>query len=168
MWKTLVFAHDFSVCAQRVESLVVDLARAHGARVIIVHVSELPQGLTADTRITPAGHRESVSLGDHTKRAAEARLDEVALRLRGLGVDVSTRAVIDDIPRGLLRSAEDAGADVIIMGTHGREGLRHFFLGSVAEKVLRRATVPVVTLRTSTEEDGRLREERDLEDELTG
>ena len=168
MWKTLVFAHDFSVCARRVEPLLVDLARSHCARVILVHVSELPQGLTPDTRITPPGHRESVPLGEHTKRAAEARLEEVAARLRSHGAEVVVRAVIDEIPSGILKTADDVGADAIVMGTHGREGIRHFFLGSVAEKVLRRATVPVVTLRTSTEEDARLPEERDLEDELTG
>ena len=168
MWKTLVFAHDFSVCAERVESLVVDLARTHGARVVLVHVSELPQGLSAETRITPPGHREPVALGDHTRRAAEARLEGVASRMRRLSVDVAIRAIIDDIPSGLLRSADEESADAIVMGTHGREGLKHFFLGSVAEKVLRRAKVPVITLRTSTEEDARIQEERDLEDELTG
>lgn len=168
MWKTILFAHDFSVCARRVEPLVVDLALTHGARVVLLHVSELPQGLSRETRITPPGHREPVALGEHTRRASEARLDEVASRLRERTVEVSVRALVDEIPGGILKTAADVTADLIVMGTHGREGLRHFLLGSVAEKVLRRATVPVLTLRTSTEEDGRLREERDLEDELTG
>jgi nucleotide-binding universal stress UspA family protein len=168
MWKTILFGHDFSVCARRVEPLVVEIARTHGARVVLLHVSELPQGLSPDTRITPPGRHEPVALGAHTLRATEARLGDVAARLRAAGVDTEVRALIDDIPRGILESARETAADLVVLGTHGREGLRHFFLGSVAEKVFRRATVPVLTLRTPIEEDGRVPEEQDLEDELAG
>ena len=168
MWNTLLFAHDFSSCAERVEPLVLGLAKLHGARIVIVHVTELPEGLSPEARITPEGHREPVTAGAHAAQTAALRLEQVAFRLRAEGASVEVRALLGAVPSVLLRAAKEVSADVIVMGTHGREGLRHFFLGSVAERVLRHATVPVVTLRTSTDEDSASREEQDLMDELTG
>jgi len=171
MWKTIFFAHDFSECARLVEPVVLGLAHIHHARIVLGHVSELPQGLTPETLVVPPGHHEPLKIGTYTQNAAEVRLATIATRMRSEGVDVETRTAIGAIPSGILAMASAASADVIAMGTHGREGLRHLLLGSVAEKVLRRAHVPVLTLRSSKkvdDEDSRLAEERDLEDELAG
>jgi universal stress protein A len=48
---------------------------------------------------------------------------------------------------GILQAAADARIDLIVMATHGRKGLSHFFIGSVAEQVVREATCPVLTIR---------------------
>lgn len=59
-------------------------------------------------------------------------------------------SVVEGIPRGeILEYIDDAGMDMVVMGTHGRTGLDHYLIGSVAEKVVRRAPVPVVTVRLS-------------------
>lgn len=59
-------------------------------------------------------------------------------------------AVVEGVPRSeILAYIDDAGMDMVVMGTHGRTGLDHYLIGSVAEKVVRRAPVPVVTVRLS-------------------
>ncbi|MGO9057345.1 MAG: universal stress protein [Candidatus Binataceae bacterium] len=52
-----------------------------------------------------------------------------------------------DAAAGILLAAADAGVDLIVMATHGRSGISHFFLGSVAERVVREANCPVLTIR---------------------
>lgn len=167
MWKVILYAHDFSECAARVEPVVTELARTHGARVVVCHVSQLTHGLSADTLITPPGEEGPMSIGDYTRRASLARLEEIAARLRANGVEAAVQALLDEVAPGILRAAEEQRAHVVVMGTHGRKGLEHLLLGSVAEKVLRQASIPVVTLRTPAK-PSQLREDDVLEDERTG
>jgi nucleotide-binding universal stress UspA family protein len=166
MWKTILFAHDFSGCAAGVESTVVELAMALGAKVVVCHVSELGHGLPPDTLITPRGETEPRRLDEFTLQAAGKRLDEIADRFRGRGVTCATAALLGPIPKGICRAAQEQSAELIVMGTHGRTGLDHLILGSVAEKVLRQAEVPVLTLRTPAKavlpfEDEVVSDERD-------
>lgn len=167
MWKTILYAHDFSECAAAVESTVVELAQLLRAGVVVCHVSELSHGLSADTIITPPGEEHSCRLGEFTLRSATARLDTIVARLRSHGVEACGAALLDPIAHGILRAAKEQRADVIVMGTHGRTGLEHLLLGSVAERVLRQADVPVLTLRTAAKKP-RLREDEVLQDELDG
>lgn len=167
MWKTILYAHDFSDCAAGVEPTVIELATALGATVVVCHVSELTHGLSADTKIAPPGEEHPRRLGDFTLRSASARLDEVVGRLQARGVTSHATARLDPIAIGILRAAREHAADVIVMGTHGRMGLEHLLLGSVAEKVLRQAPVPVLTLRTPAKAP-HLREDEVLSDERDG
>lgn len=167
MWKVLLYAHDFSECAARVEPVVIGLARTHGARVVVCHVSQLTHGLSANTLITPPGEEGPMPIGEYTRRASLARLEAIADRLRARGVETTVHALIDDLAPGILRAADELCAHAIVMGTHGRSGLEHLLLGSVAEKVLRQASIPVITLRTPAKHS-HLREDEVLEDERAG
>ncbi|MDS0260773.1 universal stress protein [Haloarcula sp. S1CR25-12] len=61
-------------------------------------------------------------------------------------------AVVDGVPKtAILDYVESEGMDMVVMGTHGRTGLDHYLIGSVAEKVVRRSPVPVVTVRLTGE-----------------
>jgi nucleotide-binding universal stress UspA family protein len=64
------------------------------------------------------------------------------------GVEAERRLEEGDPVEAILRVAEEIGADLIVMGTHGRTGLSRLFMGSVAEQVLRRAPCPVLTLKS--------------------
>lgn len=92
---------------------------------------------------------------DEASAEAEAmrRLKEVARRRLGKTPHaLHTRvAFVSDIPRSILNVAGDLGADLIVMATHGRSGLRHIFVGSVAEAVVRNSPCPVLTLRPNAE-----------------
>jgi nucleotide-binding universal stress UspA family protein len=78
-------------------------------------------------------------------------LDDVERRV---GDDVAVEGVIrEGSPSAeIVAYAEEAGCDLVVMGTHGRQGLDHFLLGSVAERVVRTAKVPVLTIRVETGE----------------
>jgi nucleotide-binding universal stress UspA family protein len=77
-------------------------------------------------------------------------LQERATNLRAQGVEVRTIARVGEVSETILQVARDERVDVIVMGTHGRAGLGRLILGSVAEKIVRQAEVPVVTVRTPT------------------
>ena len=167
MWKVILFAHDFSECAERVEPVVIQLARTHCARVVVCHVTQLTNGLSPQTVISPPGEEAPITVGEYTMRTGRERLAAIGKRIAHDCVEVETAVILDEIHTGILRAATDYRAEVIVMGTHGRTGLSHWLLGSVAEKVLRQAEVPVLTLRSHVSTQAPA-EERVLEDEMSG
>ena len=111
------------------------------------------------------------SVDDMLTRGALRDLASVAapLKARGLSVETLARATEPGGPAGaILRIAEELESEVIVLGTRGRSGLAHLLLGSVAEKIVRGASIPVVTVRSSDEEPHLTGEESAAEDELAG
>ena len=83
------------------------------------------------------------------KEAEGERADhaiETTVAALGESVPVETE-VIEGVPKTAILDYVDEGMDMVVMGTHGRTGLDHYLIGSVAEKVVRRSPVPVVTVR---------------------
>jgi nucleotide-binding universal stress UspA family protein len=146
-WKTILVPHDFSSCANHAAALARDVARVTGAKLVLAHVAEIPAGLGVDTAIVPEEGGAPIKLRDYAVANAEERLGDLADRLRKDGMEVVTTVVVGDSVDEILRATAEAGADLIVMGTHGRTGLRHLLTGSVTEKVVRHATVPVLTVR---------------------
>jgi nucleotide-binding universal stress UspA family protein len=151
MWTTILVPHDFSGGAARAQALAGSLATTFGARVVLLHVTPLPPGMLPSTLIQPNDAVTQVTVSEFTTRAAVERLEVWARTLRDAGVPVEVHALLGGIAETILDEAKRHGADVIVMGTHGRRGLAHLLLGSVAEKVVRQATVPVVTVRSDAE-----------------
>ena len=168
MWKKLLVPHDFSPCAERALGTAVQLAKLLGSELALAHVSELPPNLPLDTLVTPQSGAEPVRVDEYTTRGARQQLEAIAEPLRRAGFAVSTRAVTGDVADRILALTTEIGADALVIGTHGRKGLSHLLLGSVAEKLLRGASVPVVCVRTLAREATPTPEESDLEDELAG
>lgn len=170
MWKRLLVPIDSSECSGRAVELAAAMAEREGASLTLVHISPLPPNLAAAALVTPPGAREAVRIDEYTASGAQTLLEPIAAKLRERGLDVRTlaRSTVSDVAGEILRVARDTSAEAIVLGTHGRSGLAHFFLGSVAERVIRSATVPVVTVRSPAPEADPTREERFAEDELTG
>ena len=81
------------------------------------------------------------------EKVAKEKLGEIAReRLQG-GIRHEIRTCVGDAAKSILETAEKVGADLIVMATHGRTGISHFFLGSVAEHVVRASPCPVLTIR---------------------
>jgi len=120
--QTLVFPTDFSDCSRHAGARAADVARHFGARVHVLHV-DLP--VTAPTP---------------PSRLAAAAAD--------LGADLDiTTATTSGVPaHAICAYAQRIGADLIVMGTHGRTGVSRAVLGSVAEAVVRHARCPVMTI----------------------
>ncbi len=168
MWKNILVPHDFSPCASCSLELAVELARVHAGQILLLHVSKLPENVPNDALIAPFGASLAVPLAEHTNSGALRRLEEIAARLRRDGLTVHTTAATGEVTEAILSAASDQKADVLVLGTHGRTGISHFLLGSVAKSLVRRSPIPVVTVRSSSPEAELTDEERDAEDELTG
>lgn len=135
---------DFSDAARVVLDYAVDVARDRGAEVVLAHVVGLPVasfdpsfGAAADPRM----------LADLQAGAEKALAELAALVEAAPGVTVGTKVLTGTPSREIVREAREGGYDLVVIGTHGRTGLRHVFLGSVAENVVRLCPCPVLTLR---------------------
>jgi universal stress protein A len=140
--KRILCPTDFSGPAADAERKAAGLAGALGAELVLLHVtSEAP--LWGETLYTPKVR----AVFDSQRRWAA---DALAARVAALaGAGVTARAVVTTgvAWRQIVKAATDEKADVIVIGTHGRTGLDRILLGSVAERVLRHATCPVLTVR---------------------
>jgi nucleotide-binding universal stress UspA family protein len=139
--RTILVPVDFSEGSGTATRYAAQMAKQVGAKVELLNVYGLPMVTSPDGSfmVTP----EVV-----TKLSADAQeaVDKIAADLRGRGIDVETR-VTEGAPHDeITRRAVEGGFDLIVMGTHGRTGLRHFLIGSTAEKVVRTSKVPVLTV----------------------
>jgi universal stress protein A len=81
------------------------------------------------------------------EKVATEKLHELARERLSGGVRHEILTRVGDAAKSILETADEVGAELIVMATHGRTGLSHFFLGSVAERVVREASCPVLTVR---------------------
>lgn len=146
-WRTILVPYDFSAGADQAAAIAVEEARLHGARVLLLHVVELtPHFGPETTLILPEGGHTPIGIHHYARTRASTDLHAVAAQLPA-GI-VVTAAVREGAPaEEIVAFAREQAADVIVMGTHGRTGLRHLLAGSVAERVVRTSPVPVMTTR---------------------
>ncbi|MCB9758478.1 MAG: universal stress protein [Alphaproteobacteria bacterium] len=153
MTAPVLLAIDFSPCSHLVTREAGSLARALGADVVILHVAELPEGVTPDTPVPPAEGAPPVPAAALLTADAEARFPIYAHALERLGVASSPRLAWGEAADTILAVAREVSPRLIVMGTHGRTGLPLALMGSIAEHVVARADAPVVTLRTHWRSD---------------
>ena len=145
--KTILLPTDGSECSAKAMAYALSFAKQYGARVVALHV--IDQRWEEQTRVAFAEVGQDLTRKIRDGYAEEARriLREVAEAGAKAGAPVETRVVTGIPSEDIVRVGKDLPADVIIMGTHGRTGISHLFLGSVAERVVRRAPCPVLTVR---------------------
>jgi universal stress protein A len=135
---------DFSQASDAALAEARELAASLGATLRIVHVFDDPYvtgALAADGQMfLPPDLRASVVTD------AEARLRE-RLNAAAGGTGQETAVLIGPIAPTIVEDAKTSGSDLILMATHGRGGMAHLLLGSVAERVVRTAPCPVLTIR---------------------
>jgi len=117
--------------------IAAQLARDTGGTLEVLHVIPIIAQTTAAgyVDVYPAEEAES-----------KAKLVELA-RTHLAGVKYELRTAVAQPTAAILHAHKNLSADLIVMGTHGRRGLSHFLLGSVAERVVREAECPVLTIR---------------------
>lgn len=147
MFKNMLVPTDGSVLSQKAVVKGVALAKAVGAKVT---------AFFAAPPATPIIYRHSLPVGyaqpeEHQKLIDEATamaLGFVEKSCKDAGVAFAGIHTTSDFPEDeILKAADRLGCDLIVMGTHGHSGLRGVLMGSVAQKVLNRATVPVMVVR---------------------
>jgi nucleotide-binding universal stress UspA family protein len=137
---------DFSLGAELAMEQAIELARAFGAQVMLFHTYELPippaiEGGGYWTDELPRRAEAAARLGlDGALAQARRRWDGPASAVTAMiGIGPAALRIVDEAQRG--------GYDLIVMGTHGRSGLKRLLIGSVAERVVCTATCPVLTVR---------------------
>lgn len=137
---------DYSPHAQAALDLAAGLAKTSGGRLLLLHCYEIqPIGMSPYGIVMPEGF-------DREIREAATRLGETWRdRVRQQGVAADLRLMAGSPASGIRQAAGEFGADLIVMGTRGLGGLQHLLLGSVAERTLRGAPCPVLTVRAAVE-----------------
>lgn len=140
-YKKVLVATDFSEQATRAVERAVDLAQHYGAVLHVVHVWEIPVTAYGPMGVT------TIDLSTPIEEAAKSLLDTAIAGLRARGIQVESTLTQGVAWDGVVSLAERIGADLIIVGTHGRTGVRRVLMGSVAERVVRHAACSVLTVR---------------------
>lgn len=137
---------DFSVHSDKALQYAATLASRFGAQVELLHVVEDPflaGAWSTEVAFIPNVPELLANLID----VAQGQLSEAKKRLARRGLVVESAVVTGQPARTILEHAKEGGFDLIVMGTHGRTGLSHAFIGSVAERVVQKAPCAVVTVR---------------------
>lgn len=137
--RCIVCPVDFSEPSERALEWAADLARDFGAALHLVHVYQLPVYALPDGAV--------IAGPEFTTRVTSELTKSLAARAEKHGIASERTHLVEGVPwREIIRMTEELGAEIIVMGTHGRTGLRHLLMGSVAERVVRTSPVPVVTV----------------------
>lgn len=167
MWKRILVPHDFSELGVRAVGLASRLARQCGAEIVLFHATDMAGELPPEAKITPAGQDAPVRVDEYVGRGARERLAKLAKSIDA-SIPVSCAVAFGNVAEQILAAVDAHGADVIVMATHGRGGIAHAILGSVAEEVVRKSLVPVITCRGTGGAPQLTEEESDAQDELYG
>jgi nucleotide-binding universal stress UspA family protein len=133
---------DFSSYSESAVAYASAIAEKFGAALILMHVIEaFPYSVTDTMKVI--SHRRALQI------LARALMRNIAVELRNRGLAVKTSLTQGNPSREILATARREKPDLIVMGTHGRTGLPHVLLGSVAEKTVRLSPAPVLTVPLS-------------------
>jgi nucleotide-binding universal stress UspA family protein len=137
----ILVPHDFSENADRALEHALRIAAAYGARMTVLHAYDI-----SSVGYPNAYFSSFNDFASQVERAANDEMKKIAARLRDSRVEVDTIVVAGHPASEIIAAAERIHANLIVMGTHGRRGIAHALLGSVAEKVVRTAKCPVLTV----------------------
>jgi universal stress protein A len=134
---------DFSEPAQAALTWAVTLAKEFDSRIYLLHVVPEPYAYPWGTELSSLPLNEILA---QSEEAARQRLGELAAEM-GLPADrVRVTAVVGTPVDQVMATIKEEQIDLVVLGTHGRGPVSHLLLGSVAERVVRRSTVPVLTV----------------------
>jgi nucleotide-binding universal stress UspA family protein len=143
MFTSIVVAVDASEAAQQALTIACTLAKLTTAKLTLINVVDVSKLLAVAGYETPY----PVDAIEIMRTDSKQILNDACTVCTASGIEAAAATREGDAIDEILQSAHDANADLIVLGTHGRKGLSRLFIGSVAEGVLRRATVPVLVVR---------------------
>ena len=139
-YQKILIAVDNSTCAEKAAKTGYDLAAKFGAEVALLNIIEpAPATVNPDFTLAPA----FLEIYDNSEENSAVLLKEIEGK-HGNGINTTYLSVLDTASHGIIQQAEEWGAELIVIGTHGRGGLYHFLMGSVAEHVARKSACPVL------------------------
>ena len=142
--KTILVPTDFSDFAEHAYNWALGLAADCKAKIVLFYAAPTMSHLAFPESVY---YPDLARIERELIADAEKRVGEFAEKKGTRPVQVETRVTVGEAVWEICRMAEKEHADLIIMGSHGRTGLSHIVLGSVAERVVRHATCPVLVAR---------------------
>ena len=134
---------DFSEASEHALRYALAFAQAYDAELEILHVVEVPFLPSYATAGVP-----DLSLPvERIQQRCTDRMDELTAKYAEWHAKTSGRVIVGAPFLEIIREAKKEHCDLIVMGTHGRSGLQHMLIGSVAEKVVRKSPCPVLTVK---------------------
>lgn len=144
--KHILVPTDFSEYANYALDYAIELAQKLQARLTLLHAVE-----TMPLEVAESATPRSPSYWQELGSDIEQNLEASVKRIHDVGLQGETM-IVHGVPfQSIIDTARGQGADLIVMGTHGRTGLTHVLMGSVTEKVVRLAPCPVLVTRGTTE-----------------
>ena len=144
MFKHILVALDGSDCSHKALDIAVKLAKEQGALCTICTVVDIVSAATSMTFATGDIVNEWIATLNQEARRVES---EAIAKYSGSSVTIETQVLEGYPSSALLDVAKEKSVNLIVMGSHGRSGLKRLWLGSVAESVVREATIPVLIVR---------------------
>lgn len=146
MFKKILFATDGSPASDHAATMAVNLARMHGAQLTAVYVVD-PYPFLGIGEMNPLGFQAYMRAAQEYSVKAFVHVENL-VKQEGVAVPLET-LLVEDVAahKGIVQAAETQGADLIIVGSHGRSDLGRLFLGSTANKVSSHAKQPVLIVR---------------------
>ncbi|MHB8875816.1 MAG: universal stress protein [Myxococcaceae bacterium] len=142
-FKHILVPTDFGDAADRAIEVASELAKRFDAQLTIAHVFQAPAQAYAGMEVGAEDYLPRL------RRVVQGALDDV-LEAAQSRLPRAKTVLVEGRPwERILSIAQDLGVDLVVMGTHGRKGLPHAVMGSVAEKVVRYSPVPVLTVRVA-------------------
>jgi len=142
MYKTILVPTDFSDAGAVAWQHAVALANSNGSQIVLLYVVEPMTSHYGVVGLVP-GVKD---LEEEHDIASRLKLKEQVQQAESEGLSITSRIANGKPWRCVVAVAQEIGADVIVMGTHGRSGLSHDAIGSTAERVVRRAGCPVLAV----------------------
>jgi nucleotide-binding universal stress UspA family protein len=143
----ILAATDFSDDSSYALDFAEELARRFSAEILVMHVDQ-PLAPVMVSELSPGLDVGAMSrIAEEQRLLALRELDRTTARLRDAGLKSRGLLKVGAPFLEIINAAHGEGADLIVLGTHGRSGLAHVLMGSVAERVVRKAHCPVLTIR---------------------
>ena len=141
----ILVATDFTPASEPALAEAIEMAKGDGAELLIAHAYQPPNAPQAESVATGIYDEWVQNLRDRV----EERLGPLVEKARKEGVKAEALILSGTPYEAITEAAENEGADLVILGTHGRRGVSRFFLGSVASRVISSAPCPVLTVRAA-------------------
>jgi nucleotide-binding universal stress UspA family protein len=145
--KTILVPTDFSADAEKALSTATELAKLFGARIVVLHAYHVDIPVVSSMA---GGYALPQRFYEDLRSQATAQVEKLAKGAAAEGIEATGIALQEPAAVAIAAQAESLPADLIVMGTRGLTGLKHVVLGSVAERVVRTAPCPVLTLKAAT------------------
>lgn len=143
--RNILVPTDFSQASKSALVYAVEFARKFGAKIHLLHiVQDVAVFLPETAMVAPS---LAVSAAEPMMQAANKTLDQFLASVNTFDVTVEKTCVESNPLDEILEQAREKRIDLVILGTHGHTGLAHFFLGSLAEAVVRQSPCPVLSVR---------------------